>query len=230
MRARAVTAIAAIAAIAGVAAGLFGPLAVVTAAGMLSGRPTLLESEVAATVYVSQVGGGHGSGVAITPTTVLTADHVVEGAKALEIITSDGVTYPSEILWRNAKTDTALLRILPNAAGQTPNLHAAPVACRTARLSETITLIGNPSIALWRVARGTVASDRPMSDPDLAYLVPLDITASGGDSGGPVFDAEGNVIGLLTAGLVQSVGFGSAGFIMVSLMTPAVGFCALLGR
>lgn len=214
----------------GVAAGVFGGPAYGVVTGQVFGWPTLLEREVAATVLVQQVGGGHGSGVAITGDTVMTADHVVEGAKALEIVTSDGRTYPVEVLWRNAKTDTALLRALPIDGGPTPNLHYAPVACRAAELSEPITLIGNPSIALWRVARGTVGSVRTMSDADLAYLVPLDITAAGGDSGGPIFDQDGNVIGLLTAGLVQQIGFGSAGFIMVSLMTPALGFCDLIGR
>lgn len=214
----------------GVAAGIFGVPAYVVVTGHVFGWPTLLDREVAATVLVRQVGGGHGSGVAITGDTVMTADHVVEGAKSLEITTSDGRTFPAEVLWRNTKTDTALLRALPIDGGPAPNLHAAPVACRAAKLSEPITLIGNPSIALWRVARGTVGSVRTMTDEALAYLVPLDITAAGGDSGGPIFDEDGNVIGLLTAGLVQQIGFGAAGFIMVSLMTPASGFCGLIGR
>src|SRR5487761_282489 len=111
---------------------------------------------------------------------------------------------------------------------------AAQLACRAPVLAEPVTVIGHPFLVLdWAVSTGIVSTNRPL-DNDVVfastgkdtlgilgwrYLVAATAPVLPGNSGGPVFDANGDVIGVLVAG------FGSfSGFI------PMSAICAELPR
>lgn len=189
----------------------------------LSPGPSLLEREMAVSVMVN-FNRGHGSGVMVGPDLVLTAAHVVDSPGAFKIKTPDGAEHTVEVLWRSPSRDSALLLITDGA-----KLPYAELACRAAELDEPVTLIGNQGVARFRVSHGTVSSVHALDfgplapDEQLYKGTPLNIAAGPGDSGGPVFDAEGHVLGLLQGGADK-------GGYPTPWMIPATRICPLLAR
>jgi S1-C subfamily serine protease len=196
------------------------------AAGGLIGAtsgPTQLERQMAATVMVSNA-EGHGSGVLISPHLVLTANHVVDQQGEYTIERPNGEKYTADVLWQSPSRDTALLRIKDDVY-----LPYAELACRAPELDEPVTLIGNQTIARFRVSHGAVSS---IHAPEFGPGVPdeqlykgtlLNIAAGPGDSGGPVFDADGRVLGLLQGGAEK-------GGYPTPWMIPSTRICDLLAR
>lgn len=191
--------------------------------------PPLLDREMAAAVMVdigADGSGGHGSGFAIAPDRVITAAHVTEGQTEFLVTTSDGRKFPAEVLWQSPTHDTALLKLLDGDSGS-PNLTPAGLACRAPVLDEAVTLIGNQGIARFRVSHGTVSSVTPPEwgpgapDGQMSMGTLLNLPAGHGDSGAPVFDADGRVLGLLEGGM-------SRGDYPVVWMVPATRICELL--
>lgn len=199
---------------------------VVTAAFIAMPGGNDLDAMIASSVMI-KLDRGHGSGVAIAPHLVLTNHHVVDGEKTVKVRTSDGAEYDAEVLWASPTRDVALLRV--NDA----NLRPAELACRAPKLGEALTGIGNPIRSRFHVATGRVASvlpiDTPKNDPT-DYAVPVDMAIAGGMSGGPVFDADGRVLGLMEAVMIQPLGAFSASLTGVGMMVPAQRICDLLGR
>lgn len=184
--------------------------------------PSKLDRMMAASV---QVNGdkGRGSGFALTPTLIVTAAHVVDGNSGFVVRDSAGVDHPATVLWQAPGRDTALLQVeapIPGVAG---------LACRAPVLDEPITLIGNQTIVRFRVSRGTVASIEPpefgpeANDEQIYHGTILNIAAGPGDSGAPVFDANGDVLGLLEGGIERG------GYPTV-WMIPATRICDLVAR
>ncbi len=134
---------------------------------------------------------------------VLTADHVLEREEDLTIQTHDKRTLPAQFVGRDLGTDLALLRVadlglapaqaseesvrvgqLVLAVGRTPN--DGPMAS-----TGVVSTIGGPL----RTGRGTI----------LERYIRTDATPYPGFSGGPLIDAQGDVVGILTTGLVNGV-------------------------
>jgi S1-C subfamily serine protease len=134
---------------------------------------------------------------------VLTADHVLEREEDLTIQTHDNRTLPAQFVGRDLGTDLALLRVanlglapaqataetvrvgqLVLAVGRTPN--DGPMAS-----TGVVSTIGGPL----RTGRGTI----------LERYIRTDATPYPGFSGGPLIDAQGGVVGILTTGLVNGV-------------------------
>lgn len=206
---------------------IFGALLAAGAVGGYAAYPEspALDRMMASTVMLTD-GTGHGSGVAIAADLILTAAHVTEGSAEFTVTTSGGEQHKAEVLWESPSRDVALLRVTDGA-----RLAHSEMACRPTVLDEAVTLIGNPVVARFRVAHGTVASRMPIENSGLNRTdVALDMSIAGGDSGGPVFDADGRVIGLARATLVQPLGPFAATFIGVGVMTPSANICQLLGR
>lgn len=157
---------------------------------------------------------GHGSGVLVGPHTILTAGHVakhVRGAGDASFARfNDGHVSPIHVLWVSETADIGLLWI-----DDDKSYPAAEIACRAPEVGEPITLAGNPlqienALSFGHIASGTHLSlfqAPPGLDPDTINLFKthwaLDIAAAPGNSGGPVFDSQGEVIGILVAGLPQ---------------------------
>lgn len=147
-----------------------------------------------------------GSGVYMGDGVVLTARHVATDddghVQNLWVTTYDGKVLRATVTWYAQDADLAILRIDP--IGEP----AAAISCAPTYVEQPITVVGNPYMAfLWNVSSGFVATDRPipsyMQDDAQSMgwgqLVALDVSVSPGNSGGPVFDAKGRVIGILVA-------------------------------
>lgn len=169
------------------------------------------------------VPGGHGSGVHIGNGYIVTAAHVLGDTGSVKLKSSAGDTQSGSVLWANKTYDIALVR-----AERPARLAAAKLACRDATVGETVTAEGNPATLEFVTAYGAVAgAPREMGPWKSAFVV--DGTIVMGMSGGGVFDAKGNVVGIAVGVMSVPVGFGASltGF---GAVVPSSVVCALLAR
>ncbi len=149
-------------------------------------------------VYVSM---GHGSGVYIGNGLVVTAAHIAEDADKdgkLEVQDDNGNKEPAHVVWFNKIADVGLIRLTNVSA--LPALRPASLACdeANAEVGDRLEIIGYP-LALekthtWgRVAN--VVAHRALGQVNFI----ADISIAPGNSGGPVFDINGNVAGIAVA-------------------------------
>ena len=167
-------------------------------------------------------GKGHGSGVHIGDGFIVTAAHVVGDVKETQIKLDDGATRKAEVLWSNKAYDIALVRTVADG------LAASHLSCRVPDTGEVITARGNPTILEFVSAYGRVAGSERKFGPWQSVFV-TDITTVPGMSGGGVFDADGNLVGITVgvlvapAGMFPSLsGFGTA--------VPGATVCKLMGQ
>lgn len=165
---------------------------------------------------------GHGSGVIIGPATVITAGHVAEGETKLLIEFDDGERRMGTILYQTMDLDYAVVQVpVPD------RFKPAHVSCREPVWGEAIAAVGNPLDIFRAVSFGHVSALN-VEDPDterkpMPGLTALDITITWGNSGGPVFDQEGNVLGLVI--MTQLSQMGQTGF---QYMNSVEEFCSNL--
>ena len=150
--------------------------------------------------------GGFGSGVVINNEGyVLSAYHVVEGVNQIDVKFSSGLTLNAEIIAFDAANDIVLLDI--NGSG----FPALPVSIsQDVPLGEEVITIGTPaSIDLGQsIARGLVSGKRLIEER--VYLQ-ADISVSPGNSGGPLLNSQGEIIGIVQSKIVtegvEGIGF-----------------------
>jgi serine protease Do len=161
----------------------------------------------------SEQGGGpregSGSGFIIDPAGyVLTNHHVISGADRVTVTLSDGRIFRADIVGIDPAIDVALLRIhSPNA------LPAAPLGdSDTLRVGEWVCAIGNPlGVYTHSVTVGVVSFlGRKLFDSGLDAYIQTDAAISFGNSGGPLINSRGQVIGITTAISAQASNIGFA--------------------
>jgi S1-C subfamily serine protease len=139
------------------------------------------------------------SGVVYTPEMVLTASHVLEREEDLTIGTYDGRTLPARFVGRDPSTDLAVLRV------EDLEVDAATPAEGSARVGQLALAVGGPSRSEGpRASLGVVSAVggplRTGRGTRLERYIQTDATPYPGFSGGPLIDARGNVLGIMTAG------------------------------
>lgn len=163
---------------------------------------------------------GHGSGVHIGNGYVITAAHVV-GDKAPTIKLDDGSEQDAEVMWTNKAHDIALLRTAST-------MSASSLDCRVAANGEHVTAEGNPTVLEFVSSAGRIAGAERTFGPWVRVL-PVDMTIVMGMSGGPVFAADGRVVGISVGVLVAPVGF-AASLTGFGAVVPSAAVCELLAR
>lgn len=153
---------------------------------------------------------GVGSGFIISPDGYLvTNNHVVDGADEVTVMLNDGSRYRASVKGRDAKTDLALLKIEANKA--LPYVEFGDSG-RT-RVGDWVLAVGNPFGLGGSVTAGIVsARGRDIHDGALDDYLQVDAPINRGNSGGPLFDASGRVIGVNTAIFSPSGGSVGIGF------------------
>ncbi|NJP07538.1 MAG: PDZ domain-containing protein [Chloroflexaceae bacterium] len=141
------------------------------------------------------------SGLVYASDLVLTADHVLEREEDLTIQTHDKRTLPAQFIGRDTANDLAVLRVADL------NLAAAPIATGPARVGQFILAVGRPSSNGPMASLGIVSSVggplRTRRGGTLEQYIQTDAIPYPGFSGGPLIDAEGQVIGVTTTGLMR---------------------------
>ena len=139
---------------------------------------------------------GQGSGFFITADGYgVTNNHVVDKAKAVEIATDDGKTYDAKVIGTDPRTDLALIKV----DGRT-DFPFVKLADATPRIGDWVVAVGNPFGLGGTVTAGIIsARGRDIGSGPYDDYIQIDAPVNKGNSGGPTFDMEGNVIGVNTA-------------------------------
>jgi serine protease Do len=190
--------------------------------GAMSRADTQQPSATAGAVVKVVLPNGHGSGVSVGNGYIVTAGHVADGQKTVKIETKDGRSYEADVLWVNDTYDIAMLRAPVALVGA-----GADLDCRSAKTGESIFATGNPLELDFVTTYGRIAGDERELGPWKTVLV-TDITTIPGQSGGPVFEADGRVIGI-TVGVVTVPG-PIAVFTGFGAIVPASTVCMLMGQ
>lgn len=151
---------------------------------------------------------GTGTGFLIDPDgSILTNHHVIEGAERLTVKLADGRTLPADVIGSDPDTDIALIRV--KASGPFP--HATLGDSSRLRVGEWVCAIGNPLAYEHTVTVGVVSFiGRKLFDPSLDNYIQTDAAISFGNSGGPLINSRGQVIGINSAVSKQASNIGFA--------------------
>jgi S1-C subfamily serine protease len=145
--------------------------------------------------------GVHPSGL------ILTNHHVVEKAERIRVVDRQGKEYPARVMRRDAANDVALLRI-------EGTLHALPILrSGELRKGEQVLTVGYPLVDLQgadpKATFGRINSVEGAGGDSRFYQI--DVPIQPGNSGGPLVDLRGRVVGLVTATLAQRTVLRTAG-------------------
>jgi serine protease Do len=149
---------------------------------------------------------GQGSGFFITADGyAVTNNHVVDKAKTVEVITDDGKTLSAKVIGTDFRTDLALIKV--EGRNDFPYVTFADKA---PRVGDWVVAVGNPFGLGGTVTAGIVsARGRDIGSGPYDDFIQIDAPINKGNSGGPTFDMDGNVIGVNTA--IYSPSGGSVG-------------------
>jgi serine protease Do len=161
-----------------------------------------------------------GSGFFISPDGYLvTNNHVVEDANDISVTLENGDKYPATLIGADARTDVALLKV--KASKQFPYVKFSE---KDPRVGDWVLAVGNPFGLGGTVTRGIIsAHHRDIGSGPYDYLQ-IDAAVNRGNSGGPSFNLDGEVIGMNTAIFSPSGGsVGIAFAIPAALVKEVVG-------
>jgi serine protease Do len=155
-----------------------------------------------------------GSGFIIDTTGyVVTNNHVISEADEVDVILNDGTTLRAKIIGRDTKIDLALLKVEPKAPLKAVTFGDSDKL----RLGEWVIAIGNPFSLGGTVTAGIVsARNRDIKSGPYDNYIQTDASINRGNSGGPLFDLKGKVIGVNTAIISPSGGSIGIGFAVPS--------------
>ncbi len=162
-----------------------------------------------------------GSGFVVDPAgTVITNNHVIAEANEITVVFNDGTELKAEVVGRDAKTDIAVLKVKSDKPLKAVKFGNSD----TIRVGEWVIAIGNPFGFGGSVSAGIVsAKQRNIRSGPYDSFIQTDAAINKGNSGGPLFNMEGDVVGINTAIISPSGGSIGIGFsIPTSVAVPVI--------
>jgi serine protease Do len=162
-----------------------------------------------------------GSGFIIdTKGIVVTNHHVIENAEEIRVILADETSFTAKVLGQDKKTDIAVLKIEP---GETKLTAVSFGDSDRLRVGDWVLAIGNPFGLGGTVTAGIVsARGRDIGNGPYDDFIQTDASINRGNSGGPLFNTAGEVVGINTAIYSQSGGSVGIGFAISSNLASRV--------
>ena len=170
-------------------------------------------------VKVLTAGGGHGSGTHIGEGYILSAGHVADDAKTLQILADNGSEYTADVLWSNREFDVALLRLQTDSS-----VGITPLSCAANPVGQRVRAYGSPANKDFVYTVGEVVG-KPAPHPLWRSVIPVDMTIIPGMSGGGVLNQAGELVGITVGVMVYYQGLTGIGYVV-----PATVACTLMGR
>jgi serine protease Do len=153
-----------------------------------------------------QVITGVGSGFFITADGyAVTNNHVVDHAKTVQVTTDDGKSYTAKVIGTDPKTDLALIKVQGGS-----DFTYVDFETQRPRIGDWVVAVGNPYGLGGTVTAGIISAEgRDIGSGPYDNYLQIDAPINKGNSGGPTFDTNGNVVGVNTA--IYSPSGGSIG-------------------
>ncbi len=150
---------------------------------------------------------------------IITNNHVIDNAEKIMIILHDDQSFEAEVVGKDPKTDVALLKINP----KNTKLKAVKFGnSDDLRVGDWVMAIGNPFGFGGTVTAGIVSARGRNIGGSYDDYIQTDASINRGNSGGPLFDMNGNVVGINTAIFSQSGGSVGIGFAVSSNLAKQV--------
>lgn len=161
-----------------------------------------------------------GSGFIIDPSgVVVTNNHVIQNAQKIQVTLADGRKFDAHVLGRDDKTDIAVLKI----DGKEPFPYVPWGDSNKARVGDWVLAVGNPFGLGGSVTAGIIsARGRDIQSGPYDDYLQVDAPINRGNSGGPSFNSEGQVIGINTAIYSPSGGSVGIGFAIPSSVAKPI--------
>ena len=181
-----------------------------------------MESVRDALVQVNVPGRGGGAGIVWRDDGLIVTNAHVVGRGPAEVVLRDGRRLDARLVARSRRLDLAVLSV--EVPGEAPGLHAAPIGDSTAlRAGELVFALGHPFGVAGAVTSGVVIGLEPdgpaarRHDGEREWLV-LHMRLRPGNSGGPVLDARGRVVGISTIMAGPGVGMAVPSHVVASFL------------
>jgi Do/DeqQ family serine protease len=148
---------------------------------------------------------------------ILTNNHVVGGAREIQVWLADGTRYPATLVGTDLKTDLAVIRI----AAKDPLPHIRFGDSDLVEVGEWVVAIGHPRGLDQTVTQGIISAKHRegITDPNSYQdFLQTDAAINPGNSGGPLLNLRGEVVGVNAAIVSESGGFEGIGFAIPSNM------------
>ena len=156
-----------------------------------------------------------GTGFIISPDGyVLTNNHVVQGARAVQVVLANRDTRPATVVGSDSLIDLAVLKIEGEGLPTLPlgDASALPVGDWVIAIGNALALPGGPTVTVGVVSALDRTLQTDPGSPPLENLIQTDATINPGNSGGPLVNLQGEVVGINTAVIrgAQAEGLGFA--------------------
>lgn len=168
-------------------------------------QPSLVLIEIEETHQDAESDFGLGSGVVVDSFgDILTSLHVIEGATRIKVTFADGTESEAQVVAEMPELDLAVIQALDTPLTVVPATLGNPGAMR---VGDEAFVVGNPFGLYSSMSSGVISGfDRTFSVPDSNIVIPgmiqFDAAANPGNSGGPLLNRQGHVIGIVT-GLIN---------------------------
>ncbi|MBL8807292.1 MAG: Do family serine endopeptidase, partial [Rhodospirillales bacterium] len=140
---------------------------------------------------------------------IVTNNHVIDGGDEIRVVFHDGHTLPAKLVGKDQRTDLALLKV----ESKTALAHVPFGDSDKARVGDWVVAIGNPLGLGGSVTQGIIsARNRDINAGPYDDFIQTDASINRGNSGGPLFNLSGEVVGVNTAIFSQSGGSIGIGF------------------
>lgn len=168
-------------------------------------RPSLVLIEIEETHQDAESDFGLGSGVVVDNFgDILTSLHVIEGATTIQVTFADGTRSEAQVVMQMPELDLAVIQALDTPLQLVPATLGNPGAMR---VGDEAFVVGNPFGLYGSMTSGVISGfDRvfrvPDSNIEIPGMIQFDAAANPGNSGGPLLNRQGHVIGIVT-GLIN---------------------------